>query len=315
MTEEIPANLTDLTLDGSYMRKYQLNELSDISSIASLTNLESLDLSDNRISDISPVASLTNLTSLNLRNNQISDISSIASLTNLTSLNLWDNRISDISPLASLTNLTSLNLWNNQISDISSIASLTSLESLDLSDNEVSDKSPLASLANLKRLDGKIFVRKHFIPPEPDEPSGGPESTGPEKSFRNAEALDWEVLPPGWWRLPREVSGIKRKFKGTEMQFREFMGRLEFVDSYNPINTYTTRFSGHGYQYYVFLFNNHVVAECPQYGNAAYVLKGTDNWQSIFRRSRQELKAKYSDTMIWVRHTKTYKRRLEPYLN
>ena len=122
-------------------------------------------------------------------------------------------------------------------------------------------------------------------------------------------------MPPGWWREPGEVSAIKREFKGTEEEFREFMERPEFVDSYGPINTYKTRFSGQGYQYYVFLFKNHAVAECPQYGNAAYVLKGTDGWQSIFSRSRQELRANYSDRMIWIRHTKTWKQRLKPYLN
>ena len=93
------------------------------------------------------------------------------------------------------------------------------------------------------------------------------------------------------------------------------MERLEFVDSYSPINTYKTRFSDQDHQYYVFLFKNHVVAECPQYGNAAYVLKGTDGWQDIFRRSRQELRKNYKGRVHRIFHTGGWKERLGKYLN
>ena len=110
------------------------------------------------------------------------------------------------------------------------------------------------------------------------------------------------------------MNQIRSQFK-TKKEFRDFIERLEFVDSYGPINTYKTKFSDQGYQYYVFLFKNHVIAECPQYGNAAYVLKGTDGWQSIFRRSRQELRRHFPDRITRIRHTKTWKQWLVRYLN
>ena len=93
------------------------------------------------------------------------------------------------------------------------------------------------------------------------------------------------------------------------------MERPEFVDSYGPINTYKTKFSEQGHQYYVFLFRNHVVAEFPQYGNAVYVLDGTDGWEDIFKKSRQELRKNFSHRITWIRHTKTWKERLGKYLN
>ena len=128
------------------------------------------------------------------------------------------------------------------------------------------------------------------------------------------EFVDWEILPPGWWNDESQANKIRSNF-GSSEEFNEFIDRLKFVDGFNPRQTYTGKFGDQGYKYYIFVFDRHVVAECPQYGNAVYVLKGTDNWQSIFSRSRQELRANYNDRMIWIRHTKTWKQRLKPYLN
>ena len=332
-------NLTELGLHD--------NEISDVSPLESLTNLTELGLHDNEISDVSPLASLTNLTSLIISANKISDVSPLASLTNLTSLIITGNQISDVSPLASLTNLTKLHLWQNQITDVGPLfdnpdhcsacqrelgkdddfcddcgeerdataGSFPNLTKLRLDVDKLIDKSPLASLPNLKTLNDNPFVREDFISAEPGESSEDSEGAESKESFRDAETLDWEILPPGWWKIPREVSAIKSQFKGTEKEFREFMERPEFVDSYGPIKTVKTKFSGQGYQYFVFLFRNHAVAECPQYGNAAYVLKGTDGWQDIFRRSRQELRKNYKGRVHRIFHTGGWKERLGKYLN
>ena len=126
--------------------------------------------------------------------------------------------------------------------------------------------------------------------------------------------MDWEVLPPGWWRDSTRVKEIRAGFR-TQREADTFLGRLEYVDGFGPLETYESKFANSGYKYYIFIFRNHAVAECPEYGNAVYILRGTSDWKSVFSRSRQELRADDSGRIDWIRHTTTWKERLAQYLN
>ena len=107
---------------------------------------------------------------------------------------------------------------------------------------------------------------------------------------------------------------IQSEFSNPK-EYRDFIDRLEFADSHKPLSIYTSKFDNQGDSYYIFVYTNNVVAECPQYGNAAYVLKGKTGWQSVFTKSRQELRKNYKDRIVWIRHTTTWKQRLSKYLN
>jgi Leucine-rich repeat (LRR) protein len=230
----------------------------------------------------------------------IKDLSGLEHAVNLTTLILNDNSISDVRPLASLIDLERLRLKNNAIRDVSPLASLEKLTELSLDNNPVSDFSQLESLPNLSF---DTLASLGLV----DRPQG---------RLKRIRMVDYEILPPGWWREKDSpmVNQLRRQFK-TKKEFGNFMDRLDFADSKGPIELYTSKFNDQGYQYYLFVYQNHVLAECPQYGNAAYVLKGTDGWQDIFWRSRQELRKNFSHRVTWIRHTKTWKERLAEYLN
>ena len=107
---------------------------------------------------------------------------------------------------------------------------------------------------------------------------------------------------------------IQSEFSNPK-EYRDFIDRLEFADSHKPLSVIRSKFDNQGGTYYLFVFRNNVLAECPQYGNAAYVLKGTTDYKSVFTKSRQELRKNYKDRIVWIRHTTTWKKRLSKYLN
>ena len=132
-------------------------------------------------------------------------------------------------------------------------------------------------------------------------------------SLSSVEILDYEVLPDGWWRIPAETTKLKKSFVNPQ-HYEDFIERLNYVDSFGPKSVFKSKFDDQGDGYYVFIFDQNAVAECPKYGNAVYVLKGNQNWRDVFTRSRQELRSDFSNRVINIRHTKTWKERLKPYL-
>ena len=99
--------------------------------------------------------------------------------------------------------------------------------------------------------------------------------------------LSWEVLPPGWWRDKSQIEKLKKRLGDRQSQL--FMERLEYIASLNPLKQY----EGHSYLgsrlYYIFVFKKAILAECPMFGNAAYLLKGGKmaSWQEIFVQTKR----------------------------
>lgn len=99
--------------------------------------------------------------------------------------------------------------------------------------------------------------------------------------------LEWEVLPPGFWRDQSQVEKLKSRL--GEDKAKMFIERLEYIESLGPLE----RYEGQSYLgnrlYYVFVFKNSVLAECPLFGNAAYLLKGDKmaSWQDTFIKSKR----------------------------
>ena len=128
-------------------------------------------------------------------------------------------------------------------------------------------------------------------------------------SFDNPSDLNWEILPPGWWRDQKIVSLMRSSSRG-EGDGDHLVERLQYVDSFNPTSVYRSKFGELGYQYYIFVFKRYAVAECPDYGNAIYVLDGVSDWKAVFRHSRGDVRRFYRNRIIRIYHTDNWKGRL-----
>lgn len=119
--------------------------------------------------------------------------------------------------------------------------------------------------------------------------------------------LEWEVLPPGFWRDKNQVEKLKSRLGDEKAKL--FIERLEHIESLNPLE----RYEGQSYLgnrlYYVFVFKNSVLAECPLFGNAAYLLKGDKmtSWRDTFMKTKRTA---LSEGAIRILHTGDWKKRL-----
>ena len=62
-------------------------------------------------------------------------------------------------------------------------------------------------------------------------------ATKTKSSFKDAKEVDWEVLPPGWWRDSTRVKEIRAGCR-TKREADTFIGRLEYVDGFGPLETW-----------------------------------------------------------------------------
>ena len=94
--------------------------------------------------------------------------------------------------------------------------------------------------------------------------------------------IQWEVLPPGWWR-----TGSKRAGRQGEDRRRSIpIDRLEFLDTLKPQAWYRGSHL-HNRLYYVADFGKLAIAECPDFGNALYCA-ATEDWRTVFRMTKRE---------------------------
>ena len=100
--------------------------------------------------------------------------------------------------------------------------------------------------------------------------------------------LDWEVLPPGWWKDKTMVEKVKQKLGNHASQY--FFERNEFIEGLSPKESYMGQaYLGNRF-YFVYIFENCIVAECPQFGNAAYILKGENmaKWKELLSSTKRQ---------------------------
>lgn len=131
------------------------------------------------------------------------------------------------------------------------------------------------------------------------------------KERRVYRKLNWEVLPPGWWTDGSQVQRVKERL-GPHTQL--FIERIRYIESLDPLE----RYEGQSYLgsrlYYVFVFEKCVLAECPMFGNAIYILDRdrTDSWQDIFAKTKKEV---LETGVKRVLHRGDWKRRLKGILS
>lgn len=99
----------------------------------------------------------------------------------------------------------------------------------------------------------------------------------------NAARLTWEVLPPGWWRL--QSSWSRKAGLGHALGRAGAVHRIEFISSFSPQKWYAGSHLG-ARLYYVAEFEGIAIAECAEFGNALYYVRGP-NWRDVFRLTKR----------------------------
>lgn len=133
----------------------------------------------------------------------------------------------------------------------------------------------------------------------------------PLEERKSYKKLSWEILPPGWWRDKTQIEKLKEKLGDRQSQL--FMERLEYIESLNPLERYEGRSYLGSRLYYVFVFKKAILAECPMFGNAAYLLKGDKmaSWQEIFAQTK---KIALNEGATRILHMGDWKKRLSKVL-
>lgn len=131
-------------------------------------------------------------------------------------------------------------------------------------------------------------------------------ATAIDDSKRRQETLDWVVLPPGWWNDPSLLRVLLDKMPTSRRQL--LVERVRFVDSLEPQMTYRSAARLGGAPYLVFLFGRCAIAECPEWGNALYLLRDKRHWRDIFGRTK--LAVRRSSGVVVIQHRGDWKNRL-----
>jgi hypothetical protein len=121
--------------------------------------------------------------------------------------------------------------------------------------------------------------------------------------------LNWTVLPQGWWSDPKyqsQVAKINSKTKNPGI----ILERLAYLESLGPRLAYEGKDRLGSEAYWVFVFDRHVVAECPLWGNAIYVIRGTGDWRTLLSKSKRELLTAGQGRIQRISHKGDWKSRL-----
>lgn len=122
--------------------------------------------------------------------------------------------------------------------------------------------------------------------------------------------VDWEILPPGWWhdtvRRRQLESQIKNKSK-----VQLLLKRLDYLETLNPKELYRSDFESNGAPYYVFVFDECVVAENPMEGNAIYIVRGVGDWMELLKLPKETLRTQYLSKVKRIVHLGNWEARLK----
>lgn len=124
--------------------------------------------------------------------------------------------------------------------------------------------------------------------------------------------LKWEVLPPGWWSDKNMVERIRERLGSKQTQL--FIERIKYVESLKPLEGYVGQPYLGSRWYFVFIFEKHVLAECPMFGNALYFLDGDkkDSWRKIFVQTKRTALKMGARRIL---HTRNWKKKLAELLS
>ena len=148
------------------------------------------------------------------------------------------------------------------------------------------------------------------------------EDTNHSKQLKSSDAemlsnqenkLYFELLPPGFWYrsdISRELLKVYPHLNTKWID--KSIDRLRIISDMKPLKMY--RGSAHlGKNIYcAFEFEDCVVAECEDYGNAIFAVRPKDNWRFIFSLPKQIARKKPEVTVM--HHKNNWPYRLSDYI-
>jgi hypothetical protein len=121
--------------------------------------------------------------------------------------------------------------------------------------------------------------------------------------------LSWTVLPVGWWSNPKYARIVTRWSKDRPAA-ELILGRLRFLDNLYPRERYLGQERFGSDPYWVFVFDEHVAAECPMEGNAVYIVTGTHDWRTLLNQSKRDLRINARHRFEKIVHRGDWKSRI-----
>jgi hypothetical protein len=103
----------------------------------------------------------------------------------------------------------------------------------------------------------------------------------------NARQVDWEILPPGESLEQREARVIEYVEKSERKGIRNYKDNLKVLNTYGPSDIAVGKRGFDGYFAYSYSDKGVTLVECPEYGNATYVL-GMD-WEETSQLTKSEI--------------------------
>lgn len=127
----------------------------------------------------------------------------------------------------------------------------------------------------------------------------------------NARRFSFILLPPSKEGLRSAIEHyikLPRSHPHSLMDVHFDWSRLERIESLGPIARYVGTKVWKGYVVFEFAQTDKVVLECPQTGNATYILQG--NWREMIAASKAELRSEYRQFCTRIIHGRDWERRV-----
>jgi len=128
------------------------------------------------------------------------------------------------------------------------------------------------------------------------------------------EKLSWQLLPEGEWLFSELTNHFRQLNTIPKWKNKPFdEERLRKIEKFlKPKKCYIGKDEFDGYVVYCFNWTQHILLECPVYGNAIYIIKqGKFTWQEIAKATKWEARTKYSSQVKVINHSETWLERLE----
>jgi hypothetical protein len=125
----------------------------------------------------------------------------------------------------------------------------------------------------------------------------------------NLRRFSFVLLPPsreGVRNALEHLRRLPRNHPHSLMDIRFDWSRLDRIESLHPVARYVGTKAWKGYVVFEFQDSDRVILECPQTGNATYILQG--NWRDMVSASKAELLSDYRRYCARIVHRQNWER-------
>tara|TARA_Y100000817_G_scaffold252575_1_gene205195 strand:- start:404 stop:1768 length:1365 start_codon:yes stop_codon:yes gene_type:complete len=109
----------------------------------------------------------------------------------------------------------------------------------------------------------------------------------------NQYFLNFRVLPEGFWYKSDALTSLLKLFpKMNRDHAQDAITRMRVIGRLGHIRSWVGGPRKSSDVYFIYEFEDCVVAECPTYGNAIYALRPKGNWQQLFSLTKAQLQSR-----------------------